>query len=71
MNHEYPTMPNETGKDTDTSSSEQSIGRPPQWREGRYEKEGTAKEQSVLRKPDEAPPDTTSTTVTERDYRQK
>ncbi|MDP8984446.1 MAG: hypothetical protein M3N97_05290 [Pseudomonadota bacterium] len=55
-------------------SSDESIGRPEQWREGRYEQPG--KEQpgkpdpSVKRSPrtDEVPPDRVSTPVTEEDY---
>ncbi len=63
-------MCNETGKDANnSSSSEESIGRPTEWREGRYEKAGTAKDRSVVKKPGEAAPDTISTTVTEKDYR--
>jgi hypothetical protein len=59
------------GKTTDSSrdtESEESIGRPVEWGEERYEKAGTTIEQSVVKKPGEVPPDTTSTTVTEADY---
>ena len=53
-----------------TGSSDQSIGRPPEWREGRYEKAGKPVEPSVLKKPKEGSgaPDTTSTPVTRKDY---
>ena len=56
--------------DATTGSSDQAIGRPPQWREGRYEKRGKPIEPSVLKKPqeDSGPPDTTSTPVTRQDY---
>ena len=51
-------------------TSEESIGRPSQWREGRYEKAGKPVEPSVVRKPGERSgrPDTTSTPVTRKDY---
>ena len=54
-------------------SSDESIGRPPQWREGRYEKPGVPVEESVIKKPGEgnAPPDTKSTPVTKKDYEQR
>jgi hypothetical protein len=51
-------------------TSDESIGRPTQWQEGRYEKSGRPIEPSVLKKPGEGgePPDTTSTPVTRKDY---
>lgn len=51
-------------------STDESIGRPAQWREGRYEEGGRPIEPSVLKKPKEGsgPPDTTSTPVTRKDY---
>ena len=51
-------------------TSDESIGRPSQWREGRYEKAGGRVEPSVLKKPGEGggPPQTTSTPVTRKDY---
>lgn len=61
-------MCNETTRDAGDGSSDESIGRPTEWREGRYEKAGTPINGSVVKKPGEVPPDTTSTTVTERDY---
>ena len=61
-------MGNETKRDTDEGSSDESIGRPAEWREGRYEKAGSALDNSVVKKPGEIAPDTTSTTVTEKDY---
>jgi hypothetical protein len=60
--------PKKTTPDVDKGSSEESIGRPSEWGEGRYEEAGTPIDESVVRKPGEAPPDTTSTTVTEKDY---
>lgn len=64
-------MSNKAGEDADfTSSADESIGRPAEWREGRYEKAGTATaDQSVVKKAGEAPPDTLSTPVTEKDYK--
>jgi len=61
-------MCTETKHDPDDGSSDESIGRPTEWREGRYEKAGTAIDESVVKQPGEAPPDTTSTTVTKKDY---
>jgi hypothetical protein len=61
-------MGNETKRDRDDGSSDESIGRPAEWREGRYEKVGTALDNSVVKKPGEIAPDTASTTVTEKDY---
>ena len=54
-------------------SSDESIGRPAEWREGRYEKPGLPLEETVIKKPGEgdAPPDTTSTPVTRKDYEQR
>ncbi len=49
-------------------STDRSIGRPSEWREGRYERSGDPKKESVVRKPGELPPDTTSAPVTRRDY---
>jgi hypothetical protein len=59
----------ETGKNGGGTSDE-SIGRPAEWREGRYEQGGKRVERSVRKKPGEgsAPPDTTSTPVTRKDY---
>jgi hypothetical protein len=62
-------MSTDTGKEGGGSSDE-SIGRPSEWREGRYEQSGKRVEKSVLKKPGEGskPPDTTSTPVTQKDY---
>lgn len=51
-------------------TSDEAIGRPSEWREGRYEESGRPLEPSVKKKPGEGagPPDTTSTPVTRRDY---
>ena len=51
-------------------TSDESIGRPSQWREGRYEKAGGPVEPSVVKQPGEGsgPPDTTSKPVTRKDY---
>jgi hypothetical protein len=48
--------------------TDESIGRPGPWREGRGQKDGKPITESVVRKPKEGPPDTTSTPVTRRDY---
>jgi hypothetical protein len=61
-------MGNETKQGTDDATTDESIGRPPVWREGRYEKPGMPKDVSVLKKPGEVSPDTTSTTVTKKDH---
>jgi hypothetical protein len=61
-------MGNKTKPDAAGGSSDESIGRPAEWREGRYEKAGTPLDDSVVKKPGEIAPDTTSTTVTEKDY---
>jgi hypothetical protein len=57
---------------TPTGSSvpapEESIGRPGPWREGRYETKDHPTGASVLRRPGERAPDTTSTPVTRDDY---
>ena len=62
-------MGSDTGK-KGNGSSDESIGRPPEWREGRYEKGGRPVEPSVVKKPGEgdSPPDTISTPVTRKDY---
>jgi hypothetical protein len=54
-------------------TSDESIGRPPEWREGRYEKAGKPVEPSVLKKPGEGSgaPDTPSTPVTRQDYEKR
>jgi hypothetical protein len=58
------------GTSGEASGSGEAIGRPPEWREGRYERAGKPVEPSVLRKPgeDSAAPDTPSTPVTREDY---
>ena len=50
------------------ASGEEAIGRPNPWGEGRYEEGGKPPQESVVRKPGEGPPDTTSTPVTRKDY---
>jgi hypothetical protein len=52
-------------------SSDESIGRPKQWREGRYEQPGKPVDQSVKKPPraDDAAHDTVSTPVTQEDYK--
>jgi hypothetical protein len=53
-------------------TSDESIGRPPQWREGRYEKAGKPVEPSVVKKPGEGgAPQTPSTPVTRQDYEKR
>lgn len=60
---------NSAEKDAD---QDQSIGRPVEWSEGRYEKDpNPTPDESVLKKPKEgdAAPDKTSTPVTKKDYK--
>ena len=54
-------------------SGDESIGRPEEWREGRYEKPGAPVDRSVRKPPGEgnAPPDAKSTKVTKKDYEQR
>jgi len=56
-----------------TASSEQSIGRPAEWREGRYERAGTPVDKSVRIPADERnrSHEPVSTPVTRRDYEQR
>jgi hypothetical protein len=54
-------------------SSDESIGRPKQWREGRYQKPGESIDDSV-KAPDNGSRESTdriSTPVTQRDYEQR
>jgi hypothetical protein len=53
-------------------SSDKAIGRPGEWREGRYQQAGKPVDQSVKPSPETAkkPPDIISTPVTKRDYEQ-
>jgi hypothetical protein len=51
-------------------SSDESIGRPKEWREGRYQRPGASVDLSVVKPaqtPDESP-DRVSTPVTKKDY---
>ena len=59
-----------SSKTTERSGNDESIGRPEPWREGRYEENDDAPQESVLKDPGEGeePPDTRSTPVTEKDY---
>ena len=58
------------GETPANGTSDESIGRPSVWREGRYQKAGIPLEPSVVKKPKEGagPPDTPSTPVTRKDY---
>lgn len=53
-----------------TGSSDESIGRPKEWREGRYQQPGKPVDKSVSNqpRPEEQAPDTVSTPVTKKDY---
>jgi hypothetical protein len=53
-------------------SSDKAIGRPREWREGRYQQAGRPVDQSVKPSPEtaEKPPDIISTPVTRKDYEQ-
>ena len=55
-------------------SSDESIGRPKQWREGRYQQPGKPVDQSVITPDDEkdrSADDPISTPVTQKDYEQQ
>jgi hypothetical protein len=58
---------------SDKGSSDESIGRPAQWREGRYQQPGKPIDKSVRIPADERNPsdDPVSTPVTRRDYEQR
>ncbi len=62
--------PTEAPPGSDPSPDEESIGRPAGWGDRLYRKAGPSGDQSVIRKPGEAPPDTVSTPVTLADYTQ-
>jgi hypothetical protein len=51
-------------------SADEAIGRPKEWREGRYQQPGKPVDQSVEKPADEpdSEPDTVSTPVTRADY---
>jgi len=53
-----------------SGSSDDSIGRPQEWREGRYQQPGTSPKQTVITPPRTKPAsnDPVSTPVTRRDY---
>jgi hypothetical protein len=52
-------------------SSDEAIGRPGEWREGRYQTEGGPVDRSVEPPPNtDQPPDVVSTPVTQKDYEQ-
>jgi hypothetical protein len=52
-------------------SSDEAIGRPDEWREGRYQRGGQSVDRSVEKPPDtDQPPDVVSTPVTQKDYSQ-
>ena len=56
-----------------TGSTDESIGRPEEWREGRYERAGTPVDKSVHIPADERnrPHEPVSTPVTQQDYEQR
>ncbi|HEY4445075.1 MAG TPA: hypothetical protein VGN30_12395 [Steroidobacteraceae bacterium] len=52
-------------------SSDEAIGRPDEWREGRYQIDGDSVDRSVEPPPNtDQPPDVVSTPVTQKDYAQ-
>jgi hypothetical protein len=52
-------------------SSDEAIGRPAEWREGRYQRSGQPVDRSVEKTPDnDQPRDAVSTPVTRKDYSQ-
>jgi hypothetical protein len=57
----------------DKGSSDESIGRPAEWREGRYQQPGKPVDESVQIPADERnrSPEPVSTPVTRRDYEQR
>jgi hypothetical protein len=57
-------------RESGDKSEENSIGRPGEWQEGRYERPGDGNQESVVRKPgkDFEPDATVSTPVTQEDY---
>ncbi|MDP9065343.1 MAG: hypothetical protein M3O06_05700, partial [Pseudomonadota bacterium] len=59
-----------TASDATSGVADEAIGRPSEWREGRYEQAGKSVEKSVNdpAQREEKAPDTTSTPVTRRDY---
>ena len=63
-------MVGDNSQSDDKGTSDEAIGRPAQWREGRYEKADKPVEPSVLRKPGEGAgeADRPSTPVTRKDY---
>ena len=64
-------MSNKVPKDKEPPNDlNEAIGRPQEWREGRYQKDGTPPESSVLKKPKEgiARPAIPSSPVTREDY---
>jgi len=53
-------------------SSDEAIGRPDEWREGRYQQPGKPASPGVTPPPNsDAPPTVKSTPVTRKDYEQK
>ena len=53
---------------TPKGTSDESIGRPAEWREGRYEQPGKPLEEGVTRSEKDNPPDPGSDPVTRKDY---
>ena len=58
-----------TKPDSTDGSSDEAIGRPKQWKEGRYQQPGKSVNEDVEKEPGEAPtPTPESTPVTRKDY---
>lgn len=53
---------------TPNGTDDESIGRPSEWREGRYEQAGKPVPPDPAKPVTDAPPDEVSTPVTRRDY---
>ena len=59
------------GSSDPKGSSDEAIGRPEEWREGRYQRGGQPVDQSVDKSPETGQPgDPVSTPVTQKDYSQ-
>jgi hypothetical protein len=64
---EHRSMGTNTDKD---GSSDQDIGRPGVWREGRYQQPGGEVDESVTKEPQALPKKPVSNPVSEKDYEQ-
>ncbi len=57
-------------KNTPSGSSDESIGRPGPWREGRYQEKGVPVDESVTKEPQALPKDPPSKPVSREEYEQ-